>query len=164
LGHVVAAITPSVQVGLLFDPFLMVLLTTFCGVIIPYTNLAPTWRVWVYRLNPFTRMLGAMLSTELHGLRVQCEPGEFAIFNPPTNQSCATWANDFVGAFGGYLDNPMDTEACRYCQYKVGDEYTMQLNMSYENRWKDAWIIFAFFSLNFVCTIAASRFLRYTKR
>lgn len=90
LGHVVAAITPSVQVGLLFDPFLMVILTTFCsynfdhcgdltlkistflsgGVIIPYPNLAHTWRVWVYRFDPFTRMLGAMLSTELQCVKV----------------------------------------------------------------------------------------------
>jgi len=163
LGQFIAAITPSVQVGILFDPFLMVVMTTFCGVIIPYPNLAHTWRVWVYQLNPFTRMISAMLSTELHGLQVLCKPGEFAIFNPPPNQSCATWANDFVDAFGGHLENPNDTQACRYCPYKVGDEYTMQLNMFYENRWKDAWIIFAFFSLNFVGTIAASRFL-YTKR
>jgi hypothetical protein len=85
LGQLVAAITPSVQVGILFDPFIMVILTTFClytfdlrgnptlsvsafssgGVIIPYPNLAHTWRVWVYQLNPFTRLLSAMLSTEL---------------------------------------------------------------------------------------------------
>lgn len=31
LGQLVAAITPSVQVGILFDPFLMVILTTFCS-------------------------------------------------------------------------------------------------------------------------------------
>ena len=31
LGQFVAAITPSVQVGILFDPFLMVVLTTFCS-------------------------------------------------------------------------------------------------------------------------------------
>jgi len=54
--------------------------------------------------------------------------------------------------------------------------------MFYENRWKDTWIIFAFFGLNFISTMgrlimvrlvsllplnvtpAASRFLRYTKR
>jgi len=118
----------------------------------------------VYQLNPFTRMLSAMLSTELRGLQIQCKPEEFAIFNPPFGQSCATWANDFVDAFGGYLENPSDTQACRYCRYKVGDEYITWLNMSYENRWKNAWIIFAFFSFNFLGTIAASRFLRYTKR
>jgi len=139
-------------------------LTTFCGAIIPYPNLAHTWRVWVYRLNPFTRLLSAMLSTELHGLQIRCEPGEFAIFNPPPGYSCTTWASDFVNAFGGYLENPDDHEACKYCQYKIGDEYITPLNMSYDNRWKDAWIIFAFFGLNLVGTIAASRFLRYTKR
>ena len=30
LGQLIAAITPSVQVGILFDPFIMVILTTFC--------------------------------------------------------------------------------------------------------------------------------------
>jgi hypothetical protein len=31
LGQVVAAMTPSVQMGILFDPFIMVVLTTFCS-------------------------------------------------------------------------------------------------------------------------------------
>jgi len=144
--------------------FFMVALTIFCGVTIPYPNLVHSWKLWVYQLNPFTRLLSAMLSTELHGLQIQCKPGEFAVFNPPPGQSCATWANEFVNAFGGYLDNPSDAQACRYCQYKVGDEYMTQLNMFYGNRWKDAWVIFAFFVLNFFGTIAASRFLRHTKR
>ena len=30
LGQLVAATTPSIQVGILFDPFIMVILTTFC--------------------------------------------------------------------------------------------------------------------------------------
>jgi ATP-binding cassette, subfamily G (WHITE), member 2, SNQ2 len=88
LGQLTASITPSVQVGILFDPFIMVVLTTFCsypfntflfqwpfshsvssfrpgGAIIPYPNLGHSWKLWVYRLNPFTRLLSAMLSTEL---------------------------------------------------------------------------------------------------
>jgi ATP-binding cassette, subfamily G (WHITE), member 2, SNQ2 len=31
LGQFIASITPSVQVGILFDPFIMVVLTTFCS-------------------------------------------------------------------------------------------------------------------------------------
>jgi len=102
----------------------------------------------------------------ISGLQIRCKPVELSIFNPPPGQSCATWANDFVDAFGGYLENPGDTQDCRYCQYKVGfasglwclktirltyntkqvgDEYIKALNMGYDNRWKDAWIIFAFF-------------------
>ncbi|KAI0269180.1 ABC-2 type transporter-domain-containing protein [Gloeopeniophorella convolvens] len=164
LGQVIAAITPSVQVAVLFIPFIMVVLTTFCGVTIPYPNLAHFWRSWMYQLNPFTRLLSAMLSTELHGLQIQCKPDEFAVFNPPSGQSCAAWASDFVNSFGGYLDNPNDTQSCRYCQYKTGDEYTTPLNIFYDHRWRDVWIIFAFFIFNFVVTIVASRFLRYAKR
>lgn len=36
LGQVIAAITPSVQVAVLFNPFIMVVLSTFCGVVIQY--------------------------------------------------------------------------------------------------------------------------------
>jgi hypothetical protein len=35
------------------------------GVIIPYSNFVHSWKLWVYQLNPFTRLLSAMLSTEL---------------------------------------------------------------------------------------------------
>ena len=102
----------------------------------------------MYQLNPFTRMLNAMLSTELQcvkvyqsavllltvylmfsGLQIRCKPDEFAVFNPPSSQSCATWANDFVDAFGGYVENPSDTQACRYCRYKV----SLAWNLRYLN-------------------------------
>jgi hypothetical protein len=36
LGQSVAAITPSVQVGILFDPFLMVVLSAFCSYIFDF--------------------------------------------------------------------------------------------------------------------------------
>jgi|SRR5712671_5670552 len=38
LGQVVAAMTPSVQVGILFDPFIMVVLTTFCSYFLDLYN------------------------------------------------------------------------------------------------------------------------------
>ena len=60
-----------------------------------------------------------LASFRFSGLEIRCKPGEFAIFDPPRGLSCAAWANDFVDAFGGYLENPSDTQACRYCQYKA---------------------------------------------
>ena len=79
------------------------------------------------------------------GLAITCKSDEFAIFNPPLGQTCSQWAQPFVDAFGGYLDNLNATSACRYCQYKVGDEFFVPLNISQETRWRDVWIIFAFF-------------------
>lgn len=65
LGQLVGAISPSLQVAVLFNPVLGVILSTFCGVTIPYFNLAPFWRTWLYELVPFTRSMAAMISTEL---------------------------------------------------------------------------------------------------
>ncbi|KDQ63067.1 hypothetical protein JAAARDRAFT_119769 [Jaapia argillacea MUCL 33604] len=164
LGQAIGALSPSIQVAVLFNPFLAVTLGTFCGVTIPYPAMAKFWRSWLYQLDPYTRVLSAMLSTELHGLTIQCQSDEFAVFNPPVSQTCLTWANEFVAGFGGYIDNPNDTQACRYCQYKVGDEFFVPLNIQYSNRWRDVWILFAFFVFNLIATIMASRFLRYARR
>ena len=65
LGQVIGSVTPSIQVAVLFNPFIMVVLSTFCGVTIPYPSMNSFWRSWLYQLNPFTRVLGATLSTEL---------------------------------------------------------------------------------------------------
>ncbi|TFK56519.1 hypothetical protein OE88DRAFT_1649845 [Heliocybe sulcata] len=164
MGQLIAAISPSVQVAVLFNPFLAVVLSTFCGVTIPYPTLAKFWRSWLYQLDPYTRVLSPMMSTELHGLQVKCQSSEFSIFNPPSGQTCQSWAGTFVQGFGGYLDNPGDTSACRYCQYKAADEYFLPLNIRFGDRWRDAFILLAFFAFNFLATVIASRYLRYAKR
>lgn len=82
LGQMVAALSPSVQVGhflslvdpsfyktaqvaVLFNPFITLVLATFCGVTIPYPAMGKFWKAWLYPLNPYTRTLAAMVSTEL---------------------------------------------------------------------------------------------------
>ncbi|KAF8633557.1 hypothetical protein AX15_001356 [Amanita polypyramis BW_CC] len=164
LGQLIAALSPSVQVAVLFNPFISLMLGTFCGVTIPYPALINFWRSWMYQLDPFTRTLAAAISTELHGLAIRCKPDEFAVFSPPTGQTCGQWAQSFVDVFGGYIDNINATTACRYCQFKVGEEFFLPLNIKYGNRWRDVWILFAFFVFNLIGTIIASRFLRYARR
>ncbi|THG96948.1 hypothetical protein EW026_g4983 [Hermanssonia centrifuga] len=164
LGQLIGAISPNIQTAALFNPFLGLILTTFCGVTIPFPTMAKFWRSWLYQLVPYTRTLSAMLSTELHGLVITCKADEFSIFNPPSGQTCQQWAGEFVSAAGGYLDNPQDQSNCRYCQYSVGDEFFEGLNIRYSDRWRDAWIVFCYFIFNILATIIASRLLRYAKR
>ncbi|KAK7063883.1 pleiotropic drug resistance ABC transporter protein [Favolaschia claudopus] len=163
LGQLVAAISPSVQVAVLFNPFLTLVLTTFCGVTIPHVT-DSYWWTWLYQLVPYTRSIAAMVSTELHGLKIRCKSDEFAVFNPPSNSSCSQWAQDFVNVAGGYLDNPDDSTNCRYCTYAVGDEFYTPLGIRYSLRWRDAFIFLAFVGFNIIATIIASRYLRYAKR
>lgn len=65
LGQLIGAISPNIQTAALFNPFVGLILTTFCGVTIPYPTMAKFWRSWLYELVPYTRVLSAMLSTEL---------------------------------------------------------------------------------------------------
>ena len=129
LAQLVGAISPSIQIAVLCNPLLITILMTFCGVTIPYPNIGAWVRTWLYYLDPFTRIVNVMIATELHGLKIQCKPDEFTVFQPPTGQTCGTWANEFVSAFGGYLDNTNDTSACRYCQYSVGELLTTGLSL-----------------------------------
>jgi len=164
LGQMIASISPSIQVAVLFNPFVQLVLATFCGVTIPYPTMIKFWRTWLYQLDPYTRILAAMLSTELHGLNIRCKSDEFNVFDPPSGQTCLEWGREFVQSFGGYLDNPGDAQACRYCQYSVGDEFFLPLNIRFSERWRDAFILFSFFVFNIIVTTIASRYLRYAKR
>ncbi|KAG9313864.1 pleiotropic drug resistance ABC transporter [Chiua virens] len=136
IGQLVAALSPSIQIAVLFNPFISMVLAMFCGVTIPYPTMASFWRDWLYQLVPYTRVLSAMLSTELHGLVIQCASDEFNVFTPPANQTCQ----------------------------EVGDEFYTPLNISYDTRWRDAFILFSYFVFNVIVTIVASRYLRYAKR
>jgi hypothetical protein len=53
------------KVAALFNPFIGLVLATFCGVTIPYPTMIKFWRSWIYQLDPYTRTLAAMVSTEL---------------------------------------------------------------------------------------------------
>ncbi|TFK26768.1 ABC-transporter [Coprinopsis marcescibilis] len=163
LGQLIGALSPSIQVGVLSVPTINLVLATFCGVNIPYPALPSYW-YWIYELNPLTRTMASMISTEFAGLVIRCKSDEFAIFSPPAGETCLTWAQEFVSVAGGYLDNPNSTTDCRYCQYKSGEEFFLPLNIRFDNRWRDVWIFFAFIVFNLVATVVASRFLRYAKR
>ena len=164
LAQLVGAISPSIQIAVLCNPLLATILMTFCGVTIPYPDIGEWARTWLYYLDPFTRVMGAMISTELHGLKIECKSNEFSVFEPPEGQTCSAWANEFVSAFGGYLDNANDTSACRYCPYSVGEDFFVPLKIRYDDRWRDAFVLFGFFIFNFILVVIASRFLRFAKR
>jgi ATP-binding cassette subfamily G (WHITE) protein 2 (SNQ2) len=65
LGQLIASISPSIQIAALFTAPIQIILANMCGVTIPYPAISKFWRSWLYQIDPFTRMLAAILSTEL---------------------------------------------------------------------------------------------------
>ncbi|KAA8576817.1 hypothetical protein EYC84_006868 [Monilinia fructicola] len=80
LGQMVAALTPSPFISALVNPFIIITFALFCGVTIPKPQIPKFWRAWLYQLDPFTRLIGGMVVTELQGREVKCTSAELNRF------------------------------------------------------------------------------------
>ena len=150
LGQMISALTPSTFIAVLFNPFVIINFALFCGVAIPKPQIPKFWRAWLYQLDPFTRLIGGMVVTELHDRPVVCTDTELNRFTAPAGQTCGTYmAEYFANGGAGYIvDNA--TSACEYCAYKVGDQFYSVFDLQYENRWRDLGILAAFIGSNLV--------------
>ncbi|CAM1502427.1 Fc.00g044110.m01.CDS01 [Cosmosporella sp. VM-42] len=164
LGQGLASLTPSPYISAQFDPFIIINFALFCGVTIPPPQMPGFWRAWLYQLDPFTRLIGGMVTTALHGLKVVCKPHELNVFTAPDGVNCGDYMAPFFERGGpGYLvDN--STQSCEYCAYKVGDEFYEPLKFSFDNRWRDLGIYAAFVGSNLIILFMASRFLNFNRR
>jgi ABC-type multidrug transport system permease subunit len=105
----------------------------------------------LYWLNPASYWISGVLSATLAGQVVQCGPSEAAYFNPPSGQTCAEFASDFVKTAGrGYLMNPSDTAACGYCPYVDGSEYLRNMGVDVDTKWRNFGIFLVFCFTNWM--------------
>ncbi|CAD6503294.1 BgTH12-02961 [Blumeria graminis f. sp. triticale] len=163
LGQFIAALTPSPFIAGFINPFVMITLSLFCGVTIAPTQL-PRFLQWLYQLDPFTRLVGGMIVTELHGRTVTCQSSELNRFTAPLGQTCGTYMKSFFQNGGnGYLVND-NSSSCEYCAYKVGQEFYKNLLLDFSNRWRDTGIFTAMIGGNLIILFLASRFLNFNRR
>jgi ABC-type multidrug transport system ATPase subunit/ABC-type multidrug transport system permease subunit len=164
-GQMVAALTPSSFISSLINPFIVIIFALFCGVTIPKPQIPGFWRAWLYQLDPFTRLVSGMVVTELHGRPVVCKPHELNTFTPPAGESCGKYMADFFGAGGaGYIVSNASDTVCKYCAYKVGDQFYAPLLLNFDNRWRDLGIFAAFIASNLILLFLGSRYLNFNRR
>lgn len=60
---------------------------------------------------------------QFHDLPIVCTARELYTVTPPAGQTCEAYFAPFIAEAGGYIDNPSATDACGYCNYRVGDEF-----------------------------------------
>jgi len=160
----IAALTPNAFIANLLNPPVMITFGLFCGVTIPRPAMPLFWRSWLNPLDPMTRLVSGMLSTELHNFTVQCAPNELAIFNPPSGQTCGQYAATFLQTAIGYISNPNATSDCGYCEFSVGDGYLQTLEFNWDLRWRELGVFACFIGSNLIILVLAARFLNYAKR
>ena len=146
LGQMLAAITPSTFIAMLLNPFVVITFGLLCGVTIPAPQIPGFWRAWLYQLDPWTRLIGGMVVTELEGRPVMCAADEYNVFNAPPGQNCGSYMEPFFAAGGaGYIaDNA--SSVCEYCAYSIGNQFYEPLGFSFDNRWRDLGTYFSLLS------------------
>ncbi|KAI0813384.1 ABC-2 type transporter-domain-containing protein [Xylaria sp. FL0064] len=138
----------TAELGGILSLFLFALTLIFCGVIVPRASLPGFW-IFLYRVSPFTYIIGAMLSTGLGRLEVQCDKLELLTFQPPQGQTCGEYVAHFpVGA----LYNENATSNRQFCPLTTTDEFLASVDNFYDQKWRNLGLLFAYIAFNVVTT------------
>ncbi|KAF2813847.1 ABC transporter [Mytilinidion resinicola] len=147
IGQFVAAYAPNAVFASLVNPLLIGTLVSFCGVLVPYAQIQPFWRYWMYYLNPFNFLMGSLLVFTDFSWDIKCKESEFAVFDPPSGQTCAQYLDAWLNGPGSRnnLVNADATTQCKVCQYRSGSDYLYTVNLlDYYYGWRDAAICVIF--------------------
>lgn len=155
LGQMISALTPNSFIASQLNPPIVIIFSLFCGVAIPKPQMPGFWRAWLYDLDPFTRLIGGMVVTELQGRDVVCAESELNLFNAPDNLTCGEYMQSFFDGGGkGYIVDEA-AQACKYCAYRFGEQFYATFSMSFDNRWRDLGIFAAFIVSNLIILFLA---------
>ncbi|KAF4552880.1 ABC-2 type transporter-like protein 4 [Elsinoe fawcettii] len=147
MGQFIAAYAPNAVAATLVNPLVIFTLAGFSGTLVPYGQITAFWRYWLYYLNPFNYLIGALMVFTTWEVQVTCKESELAIFNPADNQTCGTYLGPYLQGVGSgaNLLNPDALESCRVCQYREGKDYLRTLNLlEYDYGWRNAGIVTLF--------------------
>ncbi|GKZ43326.1 hypothetical protein AbraIFM66951_004058 [Aspergillus brasiliensis] len=147
IGQCIAAYAPNAVFASLANPMFLGILVQFCGALVPYSQITSFWRYWMYYLNPFNYIIGSLMVFTNFDSVVHCADDEYAIFDPPSGQTCEVYLSDYLQNEGARasLANPTAVSGCRVCQYRRGSDYLYTMNLKdYYYGWRDAAIVALF--------------------
>jgi ATP-binding cassette subfamily G (WHITE) protein 2 (PDR) len=152
-SHLIIVAMPDAETAGSIATLLFSLTLTFNGVLQPPSALPGFW-IFMYRVSPFTYLIGGWAGTGLAGRAVQCEPNELAVFNPPSGQTCMAYlAPYFKEGAPGQLYNPSATARCEYCPLKSADQFLAASRVFPSQRWRNFGIGWAYIIFNLFAAI-----------
>ena len=108
----------------------------------------PGFWIFMYRISPFTYLIGAFLSTGLANNEVRCASLELATFNPPSGQTCGEYIETFVKMAGGAIYNPTATQDCKYCPMSTTNIFLASVYSFYDERWRNFGLMWVYIVFN----------------
>lgn len=151
---------PSTETAGTLSNILFTMTLQFNGVLQPPPALPGFW-IFMYRVSPFTYLIGGWAGTGLADRPIVCADNELAVFDPPSGQSCGSYLSAYVGGGApGTLLNPSATTGCEYCPIRNANQFLDQSWIYPSDRYQNLGILFAYIAFN----IAAAILLYYVFR
>ncbi|KAJ7910672.1 ABC-2 type transporter-domain-containing protein [Mycena leptocephala] len=104
----------------------------FCGVLASPKTLG--WWIWMYRVSPFTYLVGGMLATGVANTEVICSSIELLNVDPVAGQNCEQYFAPYMAFAGGNVLNPNATSG--------------STNISYDDRWRNYGLLWVYIGFN----------------
>ncbi|KAB5562756.1 ABC-2 type transporter [Coniochaeta sp. 2T2.1] len=162
-AHMTIAALPNEQTAAAVNTLLVIMSIMFSGVLQPASAMPGFW-IFMYRVSPFTYWIGGMVATELHARPITCSESELSIFSPPSGMTCGQYLAPYLeGGAPGQLQNPGATVDCHYCPVTVADQFLAQVDISWDDRWRNWGLVWAYVVFNVFVTITAYWFFRVRK-
>jgi len=121
-------------------------------VLVPLGTFPGFW-IFMYRLSPFTYIVGGMIPTGISMAPIVCSVQELIKFEPPTSQTCGEYMAPYIGMAGGYLTDPNSTFDCNFCSASTTDDLLRQFGLHYGTRWRDFGLLWAYVIFNIVVAV-----------
>jgi ATP-binding cassette subfamily G (WHITE) protein 2 (SNQ2) len=146
IGQAIATYAPNEFAASLANPIIIGAgLISFCGIVVPYSQLNVFWRYWIYWLDPFTYLVGGLLTQLLWDVKIECSSSELTRIPIPSATTCGEYMATFLSENAGYVVDPNNTTSCKYCPYQTGADYARTLNLNERYyAWRDVGITLVF--------------------
>ncbi|KAF7300618.1 hypothetical protein HMN09_00947000 [Mycena chlorophos] len=118
----------------------------FCGVLAAPRTLG--WWIWMYRVSPFSYLVGGMLATGVANTEVTCSSIELLQVDPLQGQTCQDYFAPYIALAGGRVYNPNATSACEFCSIAETNVFLASSNIFYSQRWRNFGILWVYIIFN----------------
>ncbi|GAM90627.1 hypothetical protein ANO11243_086720 [Dothideomycetidae sp. 11243] len=161
-SHMIIAGMDSAENGGNLANVLFSLSLLFCGVLRGPSALPGFW-IFMYRVSPFTYLVGGFLSSAVGNAEVNCATNEFLNFPPPSGQNCGDYMKAYIAQAGGKLLDPGATDQCSYCAISSTNTFLSTVSISANDAWRDFGLIFVYIIFNVFAAAALYWLIRVPK-
>ncbi|KAI6765534.1 hypothetical protein HG530_006604 [Fusarium avenaceum] len=128
-----------------------IMMFAFAGVLAAPSQLPGFW-IFMYRVNPFTYIVEALVATCLADAPVHCQDNELVQFEAPSGLTCGEYVKDFISSAGGYLVDS-NTSSCSFCSVSESNVFLETTGLGFDHRWRNFGLVWAYCVFN-ICAAA----------